>query len=102
MGKFLAGALGVAAAAAIGFYVWSGQLRSHEQEMSRQVDSMNQQFARQNDENNRLRTELAKVQAEEQALVQQNEQMRKAIATVKATGKLPPGELNLDLPYPPK
>jgi len=97
MGKALAGALVVAVAAAIAFFIWSSVNTARQEEMQQQIAAMNRQLSQLSDENTQLKGELAKVQTEEQNLAAQNEDLRKAIATVKATGKLPP-----DLPYPPK
>jgi DNA anti-recombination protein RmuC len=47
----------------------------------------------------RLKAELSKVQGEEQNLAAQNDELRKAVASVKATGKLPTNiELELNPP----
>lgn len=100
MGKFLAGAFVVLIVAAIGFFVWSKVNDARQEEMQAQIATMSKQLSQLGDENARLKGELAKVQTEEQNLAAQNEEMRKAIGSVKATGKLP---ANMpELPYPPK
>lgn len=100
MGKFFAGAFIVLIAAAIGFFVWSKVNDARQEETQAQLAAMNKQISQLNDENTRLKSDLAKVQAEEQAFVAQNDELRKAVASVKATGKLPP-DMNLEL-NPPK
>ena len=97
MGKAIAGAVIVAIVAAILFYVWSGQNHVAQDAMQQQITALNHQIDELRDQNTQLKGQLGSVQSEEQNLAAQNDQLRKAIGTVKATGKLPP-----DLPYPPK
>ncbi|MGB6553838.1 MAG: hypothetical protein WBE78_10125 [Candidatus Binataceae bacterium] len=97
MGKAIAGALIVAIIAAILFYLWAGQAHVAQDEMQQQITALNHQIDELRDQNTQLKGQLGSVQSEEQNLAAQNEELRKAIGTVKATGKLPP-----DLPYPPK
>ncbi|MGO9452334.1 MAG: hypothetical protein ACLQDV_15025 [Candidatus Binataceae bacterium] len=97
MGKALAGALVVAIAAAIAFFIWWSVNSVRQEDMLQQIAAMNRELSQLSNDNTQLKGELAKVQTEEQNLAAQNEELRKAIGTVKATGKLPP-----DLPYPPK
>ena len=100
MGKFLAGAVLVLIAAAIAFFVWSRVNEARQEEMQSQMSVLTKQVSQLGVENTRLKAELAKVQSEEQNLAAQNDELRKAIGSVKATGKLPPDiekELN-----PPK
>jgi cell division protein FtsB len=95
--KALAGAIVVAIAAAILFAWVSSQHRTEQDTLNQQIAAMNSELGQLRDQNTSLKGELSKVQTEQQSLAAQNEELRKAIATVKATGKLPP-----DLPYPPK
>jgi TolA-binding protein len=95
--KALIGAAVVAIAAAILFAWVSSQNRAEQDRLNQQVTAMNSQLEQLRDENTRLKGDLSKVQAEQQNLAAQNEELRKAIASVKATGKLP-----TNLPYPPK
>ncbi|HVA78668.1 MAG TPA: hypothetical protein VNF27_12265 [Candidatus Binataceae bacterium] len=97
MGKAIAGAVVVAIIAAILFYLWAGQNRVAQDELQQQIAALNNQVIQLRDENTQLKGQLASVQSEEQNLAAQNDELRKAIGTVKATGKLPP-----NLPYPPK
>lgn len=87
----------VAIAAGILFAWISGQNHAEQDRLGKQISAMNGQLSQLRDENTRLKGDLAKVQTEQQNLAAQNEEMRKAIAMVKATGKLPK-----NLPYPPK
>lgn len=97
MSKAIAGAVIVAIIAAILFYFWAGQNRLAQDQMQQQITALNNQTIQLRDENTQLKGQLASVQSEEQNLAAQNDELRKAIGTVKATGKLP-----LNLPYPPK
>ena len=100
MGKFLAGAFIVLILAVIVVFVWSKVNDSRREQLEAQITQMNNMISQLGDENTKLKGELAKVQSEEQAQVAENDELRKAIASVKATGKLPP-DLRLDL-NPPK
>jgi len=100
MGKFLAGALVVLVLAAIIFFVWSNVKDSRVEQLEAQITQMNNMISQLGDENTRLKSQLAKVQSEEESLAAQNEELRKAVASVKATGKLPPN-INAEL-HPPK
>jgi TolA-binding protein len=95
--KALAGAVVVAIAAAILFAWVSSQRHAEQDRLNQQISAMSGELSQLRDENTRLKGDLAKVQTEQQSLAAQNEEMRKAIAAVKATGKLPK-----NLPYPPK
>ncbi len=97
MGRALLGGLIVAIAAAVIFYLWSaGYHEQHDREQA-QIAQLNQQVSRLSDENTRLKAELAKVQSEEANLAAENDEMKKAIASMKATGKIPPA-----ITYPAK
>jgi uncharacterized protein YlxW (UPF0749 family) len=67
-------------------------------ELQQQTATLKQQAAALQAENDRLKSDLAKVQAEQANLAAQNDGLSKAIATYKATGKMPEPKL----PYPPK
>jgi cell division protein FtsB len=100
MGRFLAGALVVLIIAVIGFFIWSKVNDARQEDLQAQIAAMNKQLSQMSEENIRLKAELSKVQSEEQNLAAQNDELRKAIASVKATGKLP---ANVDLELnPPK
>jgi len=99
MGKFLAGALVVLIIAAIAFFIWSRVNDARQEALQEQIVGMNKELSQLSDENTRLKAELSKVQSEEQNLAAQNDQLLKAIASVKATGKLPTNiELELNPP----
>jgi len=100
MGRFLAGALGVLMVAAIAFFMWSKVNDARQEALQEQIAAMNKQLSQISEENTRLKAELSKVQSEEQNLAAQNDELLKAIASVKATGKLP-ADINLEL-NPPK
>jgi cell division protein FtsL len=100
MGKFFAGAFVVLILAVIVFLVWSKVTDSRREQLEAQITQMNNMISQLGDENTRLNGELAKVQSEEQALAAHNDELRKALGTVKATGKLP-ADINLEL-NPPK
>ena len=100
MGRFLAGALVVLIVAAIAFFMWSKVNDARQEALQEQIAAMNKQLSQISDENTRLKAELSKVQSEEQNLAAQNDELLKAIASVKATGKLP-ANINLEL-NPPK
>jgi cell division protein FtsB len=97
MGRVLLGGVVVAIIAAIALLIWSNRYSAQVDAQKQQIEALNRQVAQLADDNTRLKGELAKVQSEEANLAAQNEDLRKAIAAVKATGKLPP-----NLPYPPK
>jgi uncharacterized protein YlxW (UPF0749 family) len=100
MGKFFAGALVILILAGIVFFVWSKVTDSRQERLQAQITQMNSVISQLGDENTRLKGELAKVQSEEQAMAARNDELRKAIGTVQATGKLPP-DISLEL-NPPK
>jgi len=100
MGRFLAGALVVLIVAAIAFFMWSRVNDARQEALQEQIAAMNRQLSQINDENTRLKAELSKIQSEEQNLAAQNDELRKAVASVKATGKLP-ANIELEL-NPPK
>ncbi len=99
MAKFLTGAFVVLILAGIGFFIWSRVTDARQEELNAQISALNKQVSQLNDENTRLKGDLARVQSEQQNLAAQLEEYKKAVAAVKATGKLP---ANIDLPYPPK
>jgi uncharacterized protein YlxW (UPF0749 family) len=97
--RFLIGVLVAAVIAAAIFYVWNQRNLQTQAAQQQRISSLASQVSRLRAENSELKDALAKVQAEENELARQNDLLNKAVATVKATGKLPAKPL---LPYPPK
>jgi peptidoglycan hydrolase CwlO-like protein len=85
----LIGGLIVAIIAALLFYFYSSSYRTRLEEQTQQVSQLNDQLLKAQNENDQLKAELAKVQAEQTILAAQNDEMRKAIGEFKATGKMP-------------
>ena len=77
MGRLVIGGLVVAIVAALLFYFYSSGYRA-------QIDQQTQQVSQLNDRLLKLQSEN-----EQNILAAQNEEMRKAIAEFKATGKMP-------------
>ena len=96
MGRLLIGGLIVAIIAALLFYFYSSSYRTQAAEQAQQIAQLNDQLNKVQGENDQLKAELAKIQGEQTILAAQNEEMRKAIAEFKATGKMPV------IPPPPK
>ena len=89
MGRVLIG-FGVAAIiAAVVFFMMSQNYRAQSEQQTQQIKSLNQRVAGLQSENENLKAELNKVQSEQTAIAAQNDELRKAIATFKATGKMP-------------
>jgi peptidoglycan hydrolase CwlO-like protein len=96
MGRLLIGGLIVAIIAALLFFFYSSSYRTRLEEQTQQVSQLNDQVLKLQSENEQLKAELSKVQGEQNILAAQNDEMRKAIAEFKATGKMPV------IPPPPK
>jgi peptidoglycan hydrolase CwlO-like protein len=92
---FIGGAI-AALIAIIAFIVFLGQTRDLMESKDTQIGSLTAQMRNLETENARLRAALEKVEAEQQRLAAENQEMRRAIATFKATGKFPA------TPIPPK
>ena len=89
MARLVVGGLIVAMIAALFFLLYGGSYRTRLQAQEQQISELNNQVNKLQAENEQMKTDLAKVQAEGTSLAAQNEEMRKAIASFKATGKLP-------------
>jgi peptidoglycan hydrolase CwlO-like protein len=89
MARLAVGGLVVAIIAALLFFLYAGSYRTRLQAQEQQISELNNQVNKLQTENEQMKTDLAKVQAEGTSLAAQNEEMRKAIASFKATGKLP-------------
>jgi len=96
MGRLLIGVLIAAIIAALLFYFYSSDYRAQIDQQTHQVSQLNDQLLKLQSENEQLKAQLSKVQAEQTILAAQNDEMRKAIAEFKATGKMPV------VPPPPK
>ncbi len=89
MARLLIGGLIVAIIAALLFFFYSSSYRLRLEHDTQQISQLNDQVLKQQNESERLKAELSKVQSEQTILAAQNDEMRKAIATYKATGKMP-------------
>ena len=96
MGRLFIGILIAAIIAALVFYFYSSDYRTQIDQQTQQISQLNEQLLKLQNENAQLRAQVLKVEGEQNILVTQNEEMRKAIAEFKATGKMP------ELPPPPK
>ena len=96
MGRLFIGVLIAAIIAALLFYFYSNDYRSQIDQQTQQISQLNDQLLKLQSENEQLKAQLSKVQGEQSILAAQNEEMRKAIAEFKATGKMPV------IPPPPK
>jgi C4-dicarboxylate-specific signal transduction histidine kinase len=97
VGRVLIGAVVVAIVAAILFYFYSQSCQSKAAAQGQQISEMGNRLNQLQHDNDQLKSELAKVQDEENKLNAQNNELLKAIATFKATGKMPAVPA-----YPPK
>ena len=88
--RVLIGGLVVAIVAALLFFFYSSSYRTRNQAQEQQISELNNQLLKLQTENEQLKAQLTKVQAEETTLTAQNQEMQKAIAIYKATGKMPP------------
>ncbi|HKN14550.1 MAG TPA: hypothetical protein VJX68_15275 [Candidatus Binatus sp.] len=89
MGRLLIGGLIVAIVAALLFYFYSSGYRTQIDQQTQQISQLNDQLLKLQSENEQLKAQLSKVQNEQNILAAQNEELRKAIAEFKATGKMP-------------
>ena len=89
MGRLVIGGLVVAIIAALLFYFYSTDYRTRIDHQTQQISQLNDQLLKLQSENEQLKGQLSKVQGEQSILAAQNEEMRKAIAEFKATGKMP-------------
>ena len=97
MYRYLVGAIVVALIAAGIGWKWYQQQQAEQQREQAQISELSDRVKQLQDQNNQLSVALAKVQAEEQRLVTENDMLSKTLAQAKLTGKIPD-----KLPYPPK
>lgn len=97
MYRYLVGAIVAAAIAAAIGWKWYRQEQDEHQHEQAQISELSARIGQLQDQNNQLNAALAKVQAEEQRQVTENDLLAKALEQAKLTGKIPD-----KLPYPPK
>ena len=97
MFRYLAGAIVVAMIAAAIGWKWRQQAQADHQHDQAQISDLSARIGQLQEQNNQLNAALAKVQAEEQRQVTENELLAKVLDQAKLTGKIPD-----KLPYPPK
>jgi uncharacterized protein YlxW (UPF0749 family) len=95
--RFFIGALVVAVIAAAFGWKWNQQEQAEHQREQAQISELSARIGQLQDQNNQLNAALAKVQAEEQRQVTENQLLTKTLEQAKLTGKIPD-----KLPYPPK
>jgi membrane protein implicated in regulation of membrane protease activity len=97
MYRYLVGAIVVAVIAAAIGWKWYQQDKAEHQREQAQISELSGRIGQLQDQNNQLNAALAKVQAEEQRQVTENDLLAKVLEQAKLTGKIPD-----KLPYPPK
>jgi uncharacterized protein HemX len=97
MYRYLVGAIVVAVIAAVVGWKWHQQEQADHQRDQAQISELSSRIGQLQDQNNQLNAALAKVQAEEQRQVTENDLLTKTLEQAKLTGKIPD-----KLPYPPK
>ncbi|HTJ08339.1 MAG TPA: hypothetical protein VL393_01500 [Candidatus Binataceae bacterium] len=95
--RYLVGAIVVAMIAAAIGWKWRQQAQADHQHDQAQISDLSARIGQLQEQNNQLNAALAKVQAEEQRQVTENELLAKVLDQAKLTGKIPD-----KLPYPPK
>ena len=93
------GGVVVAIIAMIAVYVISVKDEEARKAQESKIVELQGQLQKLQDENNGLKSALAKVQSEEDRLAADNQVLSKALAQAQVTGKVPS---TLKLPYPPK
>jgi predicted nucleic acid-binding Zn-ribbon protein len=97
MFRYLVGAIVVAMIAAAIGWKWRQQAQADRQHDQAQISDLSVRIGQLQEQNNQLNAALAKVQAEEQRQVTENDLLAKVLEQAKLTGKIPD-----KLPYPPK
>jgi predicted negative regulator of RcsB-dependent stress response len=97
MYRYLVGAIVAALIAVLLGWHWYQQEQAERQREQAQISELSGRISQLEAQNNQLNAELAKVQAEEQRQVTENDLLAKVLAQAKLTGKIPD-----KLPYPPK
>jgi hypothetical protein len=97
MYRYLVGAVVAAVIAAVIGWKWYQQEQAKRQHDQAQISELSSRIGQLQDQNTQLNAALAKVQAEEQRQVTENDLLTKTLEQAKLTGKIPD-----KLPYPPK
>jgi len=97
----LAVAFVVAIAAVVGGWLLYSRSQAAYAEGQKKIAELQQQLETLQSENNQLKANLAKSQSEEERLSAANQDLAKALAMARMTGKIPPLPPSA-LPYPPK
>ncbi len=97
MFRNLIGAIVVAIVAAAIGWKWYQQERASEQRQQAQIADLSNRVRQLEDQNNQLSAALAKVQAEANRAVAENQILTKTLEQARLTGKIPS-----KIPYPPK
>ena len=97
MYRYLVGAIVVAVIAAAIGWKWHQRQQLERQREQAQINELSARISQLQDQNSQLNAALAKVQAEEQRQVTENELLTKTLEQAKLTGKIPD-----KIPYPPK
>jgi cytoskeletal protein RodZ len=88
-------------AAAAGWVLYYSHNQAYEAENQKKIADLQQQVETLQAENAQLKENLAKSQSEEERLSTANQDLAKALAQARLTGKIPPLPPSA-LPYPPK
>jgi uncharacterized protein HemX len=86
----------LAAIAGVGLWWWYGQQQALRARQENQISDLQSQLVKLRADNDRLKSELGKVEEEETRLATENQELTKALEQARVTGKVPA------LPYPPK
>ena len=91
----------IVAIAATGGWMLYSRNRVAQLEDQKKIADLQQQLETLQSENTQLKENLAKSQSEEERLSSANQELAKALAQARLTGKIPPLPPSA-LPYPPK
>jgi uncharacterized protein HemX len=97
MYRYLVGAIVVAIIAALIGWNWNRRQQAATQREQARIAELSDHARQLEQENGQLKAALAKVQAEEDRLVTENQILTKTLEQARLTGKVPS-----ELPYPPK
>ncbi|HZO81624.1 MAG TPA: hypothetical protein VFB33_07990 [Candidatus Binataceae bacterium] len=97
MYRYVIGAIVVAVAAALIGWKWNRRQQAEHAREQAQIAELSEHVRQLEQENSDLKAALAKVQAEENRLVTENQILTKTLEQARLTGKIPD-----KLPYPPK